>query len=403
MRHVRVFLAGQAVSLIGTWMQATGQGWLAWQLTHSTQVLGTVAMFQFLPFLVLSGFAGSWADRLNRRLLLLWLQAAGMTIAVVLAALVQAHAIEPWHLYMSATCLGIVATLEMAARPVFLGDLAGPDQRRAISLNSSMTQASRLVGPALAGLVIAMLGVAATFWLNAASFVAVIGSLLLIADGTAQQAGRGTRTGTFREALGFLGRTAGLRELVLLSGLLTFFGMSAGNILPAVADEVLNGHAATLGWLLSASGGGALVGGLVVVPLVHDVLRVGVLAAVATVWAGAWLIVLSLSTWLPLSLAALALSGLAFPVVITTTVGMLQYAGPRAMRARLQGALLMVTFGVQPFAAMAIGCSAGFLGPAPALRVNGLFLVLGPVLLLAASRSVRDWQPTSTPMIGVST
>jgi len=112
--------------------------------------------------------------------------------------------------------------------------------------------------------------------------------------------------------------------------------------------------------------------------------------------------VLSLSVWLPLSLASLALSGLAFPVVITTTVGMLQYAGPRAMRARLQGALLMVTFGVQPVASIAIGYSAGLLGPAPALRVNGLFLVLAPVLHVAASRSIRDWRPTTTPMIGVS-
>lgn len=384
-------------------MQATGQAWLVWQLTHSTQALGTVAMFQYLPFLVMPGIAGSLADRLNRRLLLLWLQVAGMVIAVALAVLVQTHAIETWHLYISATALGVVASVEMACRPVFLGDLAGAGQRRAISLNSSMTQASRLVGPALAGLAISTLGVAAAFWLNAASFVAVIVSLLVLAGTTPKQAGVGARQGRFTEALGFLRRTPGLRELIVLCALLTFLGMSASNILPAIAEQTLSGKAETLGWLLSASGGGALIGGLIVVPLVHDFRRVGVLVAGATVWAGTWLVLFSLSTWLPLSLACLCLSGLAFPVVITTTVGMLQYAGPQTMRARLQAALLMVTFGIQPFAAIAIGWSADFLGSGRALRLNGVLLVVIPTLLLAASRSLRTWQPADAVAVRPTT
>lgn len=180
-RDVRVFFAGQAISLLGTWMQATGQAWLVWQLTHSTAALGTVAMFTFLPFLILSPRAGAWADRWDRRRLLIWLQVVAALVAVTLAILVQVDVVRVWHLYVSASVLGVVATLEMASRPVFIGDLAGADlMRRAIALNSSMTQASRMIGPGLAGAVIGAFGVASAFWLNAASFVAVIASLVAV-------------------------------------------------------------------------------------------------------------------------------------------------------------------------------------------------------------------------------
>ncbi len=164
--------------------------------------------------------------------------------------------------------------------------------------------------------------------------------------------------------------------------MLTFFGVSASNVLPAIADDVLNGQAATLGWLLSASGGGALFGALIVVPLVHNVARVGLLSWGPVMWAGACLAVFSYSTWLPLSLACLFLSGVAFPVVITTAVGMLQLLGPQHMRARLQSALLMVTFGIQPVAALAIGWTASLLTAASAIRISALLMIAGAALLL---------------------
>lgn len=392
--ELRVFFAGQAVSLLGTWMQSTGQAWLVWRLTHSTAARGTVGMFTFLPFLVLAPWAGTWADRWDRRRLLVWLQVVAMLVAVVLALLVQTHAVEVWHLYVSASVLGVVATLEMASRPVFIGDLAGPQLlRRAIALNSSMTQASRTVGPALAGVVIAAFGVASAFWFNAASFLAVIASLMFV-HGPARTGPPtdGDRHG-FGEALSFLRGTAGLRELVVFSSLLTFFGMSAGNVFPAIAERVLHGHAATLGWLLSSSGAGALVGALVCVPLVQNVQRVGLLAGGATIWAGAFLAAFSFSTWLPLSIACLLLSGLAFPVVITTSVGMLQLLGPQQMRARLQSALLIVTFGIQPIAALATGWSAGLLTAPIALRLNALLMIAGAGLLLGSRSSLREWRP----------
>jgi len=394
-RDVRVFFAGQALSLIGTWMQATGQSWLVWKLTHSTAALGTVAMFTFLPFLLLAPQAGTWADRWDRRTLLVWLQVMALAVAVALAVLVQSDTVELWHLYVAASLLGIVATLEMASRPVFIGDLAGPALlRRAIALNSSMTQASRMVGPALAGVVIAAFGIAAAFWVNGASYLAVIASLLLVRRMQRTRPVDSGRHG-FGEAVTFLRRTSGLRELILFSTLLTFFGMSANSVLPAMADNVLDGNAATLGWLLTASGAGALLGALVGVPLVQGVERVGLLAGGATIWAGALLAGFSLSSWLPLSLACLLLSGVAFPVVVTTSVSMLQLLGPTQMRARLQSALLIVTFGIQPAAALAIGWTARVWGTPLALRVNAALMIVGAGLLLALSRSLRDWRPES--------
>lgn len=323
-RDVRVFFAGQAISLLGTWMQATGQAWLVWQLTHSTVALGTVAMFTFLPFLLLSPQAGTWADRWDRRALLIWLQVVAALVAVTLAILVQIDVVRVWHLYVSASVLGVVATLEMASRPVFIGDLAGADlMRKAIALNSSMTQASRMMGPGLAGAVIGAFGVATAFWLNAASFGAVIASLVAVQAAARPATRASSGPPGFGEALAFLRRTPGLRELLVFSMLLTFFGMSVNNVFPAIADGVLDGNAETLGWLLSASGAGALVGALVVTPLLHDVQRVGLLAGGGTIWAGGWLMIFSLSAWLPLSVGCLFLSGLAFPVIITTSVGML--------------------------------------------------------------------------------
>lgn len=380
---LRVFFAGQATSLLGTWMQTTGLAWLVWELTHSPAALGAAAMFTFLPFLVLAPQAGTWADHWDRRKLLIRLQVAAALVALTLATLVQTGAVELWHLYVSATVVGVIATLEMASRPVFVGDLAGPDLvRRAVALNSSMTQASRMVGPALAGAVITGFGIAAAFWVNAASFVAVIASLLIIRGSRQSHPRSGPGRHGFGEALGFLHRTPQLRHLVLVSALLTFFGMSASNVLPAIADDVLHGKAATLGWLLSASGGGALFGALIVVPLVHNVARVGPLSCGAVMWAGVYLAVFSYSTWLPLSLACLFLSGVAFPVVITTAVGMLQLLGPQHMRARLQSALLMVTFGIQPVAALTIGWTASQLTAASAIRISALLMIAGAALLL---------------------
>src|SRR2546426_6903322 len=197
--NLRVYLSGQAISLIGTWMQVTAQAWVVWSLTHSTTALGLVAMLGTLPILLLGPWTGVWAAALDRSRVLVATQMGAMVLAATLAVLVQTGAIQVWHVYIFATLLGIVTALDMPAQQAFIGDLSGMEQvRQAVVINNMLFQVSRMLGPALAGLVVAQLGAAPAFWLNGVSFLAVIGRLLMVrADQVRRSgaAGRGRRFG----------------------------------------------------------------------------------------------------------------------------------------------------------------------------------------------------------------
>ena len=159
--NLSVYLSGQAISLIGTWMQVTAQAWVVWSLTHSTAALGVVAMLGTLPILLLGPWTGVWADTLDRRRLLIVSQTSAMVLAITLALLVQTGVIQVWHVYVLATLLGIVTALDMPTQQAFIGDLSGMEQlRQAVVINNMLFQVSRMIGPALAGLVVARLGAA---------------------------------------------------------------------------------------------------------------------------------------------------------------------------------------------------------------------------------------------------
>src|SRR3990172_1439485 len=180
-RNFRLFWSGQLVSLIGTWMQNVGQAWLVLELTHSAFKLGVVSALQFLPMLFLSFFTGPFIDYLDKRKIIIWTQAALMTLAFVLSILVWTGTVQYWHVVILATLLGIVNTIDMPARQAFLIDLVGKeDLMNAIALNSSIFNAARAVGPALAGLLITAAGTAACFFVNGMSFLAVLAGLLFM-------------------------------------------------------------------------------------------------------------------------------------------------------------------------------------------------------------------------------
>lgn len=204
--NFRLYMSGQAVSLIGTWLQITAQSWVVWELTHSEAALGMVSMLGALPILLLGLWVGVLADRVNRRLLLIITQAGMMLLAFALALLVQFKLVQLWHVYVLSTLLGIFSAIDFPTQQAFLGDLAGMSEvRKAVNLNAMFLQASRMVGPALAGWVIGNWGAATAFWVNGASFLAVIGSLITV---QAHQA-RGHHSGAsvfsdLREGLRFL-------------------------------------------------------------------------------------------------------------------------------------------------------------------------------------------------------
>jgi len=392
-RDFRIYIGGQTVSMLGTWMQQTAQAWVVWTLTHSELQLGIAAMLGFIPFLVFGPFAGVWADRINRRQLLIWTQITSMILAIVFAVLVQANLIQVWHIYILAALLGIVNTLDMPAQQAFIGDLSGMENvRKAVVINSSIVQISRMIGPALAGWTIGVFGVAPAFWINGLSFLAVIASLLAIKSSQVISPHQGKPLNDFVDGLKFVKNNPIILDLMILTLILTFFAFSVMQIMPAIATDVLHGKAELLGFLMGSSGAGALIGSVFIVPMSHKIKKLGLLSTTAVLWSGFWIVIFALSRNSYISMACLFLSALLIPIIFATTSGLIQVTAPPHMRARVLSTLFIVAFGVQPFASLFIGYIAHLIGSATAVLLNGILMVLGAVILLVLRNELRTWE-----------
>ncbi len=385
-RNFRIYLSGQAVSLIGTWLQTTAQGWVVWKLTGSTVNLGITTVLATLPLLLLGPWTGTWADRYNRRKLLIGTQLAAMCLAFTLAFLVLTNVVQLWHVYVLSALLGIVTALDMPTQQAFLGDLAGNDEvRKAVNLNGMIAQGSRLVGPAFAGIVIGLFGAGLVFFLNGLSFIAVVISLLLVRKAYVTQSSksRGNALRGFREALQFIRSQPKLLNLIVFVVLLTFLGTPiVVNILPAVATKVLGGDAGTLGVLMSASGAGALIGTLFLAPWARTFQRIGLMLALATLVSALSFSLLGLSKTQIVSMVALFMAGSIAPFVFITVMGLLQFDSPPEMRARVMSLFTMVSYGLQPIAALWIGWSADHFGIQPAILINATLMLVGALVML---------------------
>jgi len=407
--NFRTYLGGQAISLMGTWMQVTAQGWVVWQITHSEAALGTVALLAGLPLFVLSPWTGVIADRFDRRKLLIGTQAVMMTLAFILAFLVQTNLARIWHIYIIALLAGVATALDFPTQQTFLGDLSGMEQvRRATTLNIMMVQLARMLGPVLAGVVLTTLGAAMAFWINGLSFIAVIISLLVVRSTQVVTIPQGKKSGSFGEALNYVRGQPRMVDLMIFATLVTFFGLATINILPAVADTVLHGDAGTFGLLLGASGAGALVSTIVLLPLSQAAKRIGLIVSGAAIWMGVFFALLSTSSLLPLSMAAMFCVSLGGPLVLTTAMGVLQQLAPRDMRARIISLFTMVSFGLQPIASQVIGYSAETFGTQRAILYNAIGLMVGAGLMLALRPGLRAWvleplteaaAPPTAPMV----
>lgn len=397
-RNFRIYLSGQAVSLVGTWLQMTAQSWVVWELSHSATALGVTAMLGSLPILLLGPWAGVWADRLDRRKLLILTQIGAMILAFILALLTQTGLVQLWHVYLLSGLLGIITAVDIPVQQTFLGDLSGmAEVRKAINLNITMLQVSRILGPALAGLIIATLGVAVAFWLNGLSFIAVIISLWLVSSNQVRKPHNGKFLVEFKEGVSYVATQPRLQDLILLAILVTFFAFPViMSLLPAVVGKVLQGDAATLSWLMMSSGAGALVGTMFLAPLTQATRRTGVVLGGIIGWVGVWLVLFSEVNWLPLSLISLFFVSIGIPAVLTTTMGLMQVLAPADMRARLMSLFFTLSFGMQPVASLLAGYSADALTTPVAIRVNGLLLILGAVLMLVIRPALRKWEANAS-------
>ncbi|MBP2368062.1 MFS transporter [Pseudonocardia parietis] len=341
-RNYRLWFGGQSISLIGTWMQSIAQSWLVYELTGSAAVLGTVVAIQTLPTLLLGPYAGVWVDRLDRRRLMIGLQVLMGLQALALAVLTLTGTVALWHVYALAAVLGLNKAFENPARQTFVQDLVGRDDlRNAVSLNSVLVNAARAVGPAIAGLVIVAGGTGVCFAVNAASFVAVVISLLRLDVSALTPTAPAPRgPGQLREGLAYVRGNPELLVPLVMMALIGCLAYEFPVVLPVVASETFGGDAATYGYLTGAMGAGAVVGGLVVAgrgrtglpSLVRTALLFGLVLGLAAI-----------APTLGIALVAMALVGMASVAFMAGGNSTLQLAAAPHMRGRVM-ALWSVAF-----------------------------------------------------------
>jgi MFS family permease len=382
-RNFRLFWFGQMISLIGTWMQTTGQAWLVLELTHSAWQLGVVGAIQFLPILLFSIFGGVFADRWPKRNVLLFTQSAAMIQAVILWALVASGHVQLWEIYLLALMLGITNSLDMPTRQAFVVEMVGrEDLPNAVALNSSIFNLARIVGPGLGGLIIALSGVTTLFLLNALSFIAVIGGLAMIRNSelhaVAKRIGEdGARTKTWQslgEGMSYIRRTPSVLLIILVVGLVSLFGINFNVVLPLFATEVLNVGAVGFGLLSSFIGVGALLSALWIAwgnrqPSIRSLL-------ISTLAFSVLLIFFSVSRIYPISLALILMVGfsqIAFSALANTAI---QSITPNHLRGRVMSVYMAFFAGSTPVGNLLIGGLSLLGGPSIALLICAILSLL---------------------------
>jgi MFS family permease len=332
--NYRLYVSGQAVSLAGTWMQSIAQSWLVLQLTGSATALGVVIALQTLPTLVLGPYAGVVADRIDKRRLMIGLQSGMGVLALLLGLLTIAGVVTLWQVYLLAFLLGIVNCFENPVRQSFVLEMVGPtDLRNAVSLNSVLVNVARAVGPAIAGIVIALGGIGVCFLLNALSFVAVVVSLVRLDVGTLARSIPTPRApGQLREGLAYVRRTPELAIPLLMMALVGCLAYEFQVVLPVFAQQAFAGDASTYGFLTAAMGVGAVVGGLYVAARGRTGL--GALVWASTLF-GLAMLGTALAPNLTLALVGMALVGAFSVAFLSTGNSTLQLAAAPQMRGRV--------------------------------------------------------------------
>ena len=339
-------------------------------------MLGVVNFLGAVPVFLFGIWAGSIADRHPRRRVVLATQSNAILQAALLAALTLTGAVRPWHVLVLAAMLGMTYAFEIPARQALLADLAGEDMTNAIALNSSIVNAARVVGPALAGVVVASVGEGWAFALNAASFVGTYWALLVMRPPPQPPPTKGHRAHLL-EGLAYAGRTSHVRALLALLAASSLFAMPYQAILPMFSSEVLGGGARLYGVLLACAGGGALVGAIGL--LLRSGLRgLGRRVALGATLLGVGVVGLSVSRTPALAAIALALTGFGFITQMAGTMTLLQGLAPPEMRGRVMGFYSTLFVGVTPFGSLLVGVAAGRFGAPWTLAAGG-------VLVLAAS------------------
>jgi MFS family permease len=395
--NFRLFFYGQSISLVGTWMQTVAQSWLVYSLTHSSTALGAVVAIQTLPVLLLGPYAGVIADRTDKRRLMVVLQSLMGIQALVLGVLAITHVVTFWEICVLALALGLNNTFENPARQSFVLEMVGSENvRNAVSLNSTMVNAARAVGPAVAGLVIVAAGVGVCFFVNALSFVAVVYSLMSMDKSTLRPSAPVSRAkGQMRQGLSYVRHEPRLAVPLLMMGLVGTLAYEFQVSLPVLAKQTFHGGAETYGFLTAFMGAGAVLGGLVTATRGKTGLRALSIAAIVF---GVGILATSVAPELALAYVLMALVGWGSVSFLATGNSTLQLGSDPSMRGRVMALWAVAFLGSTPIGGPLIGWVIAQSNARVGLAVGGVSCFLAAGLgFMARARLKSDRHKVATP------
>jgi MFS family permease len=383
--NFRRFFFGQSTSLIGTWMQSVAQSWLVFTVTHSATAIGFVLALQTLPVLVLAPYGGVIADRVDKRRLLIILQSLMGVQALVLGLLVVTHTVLFWEICVLAVILGCNNCFEIPARQAFMREMVGPAHlRNAVSLNSMMVNAARAVGPAVAGVLIASVGVGVCFLVNAVTFIAVVFSLTSMDTRALQPSPPAQRAkGQLREGLRYVQKEPRLWVPLVMAAIVGTLAYEFQVTLPVLAKETLGGNASTYGFLTAAMGFGAVFGGLVTATRGRTGLRTMTFAAIGFAVA---MLCVALAPTLVVAFVAMAVTGFAAITFMATANSTLQLEAAPSMRGRVMALWAVAFMGSTPVGGPVIGWIVQVGSARIGLAVGGASCLVAAGLGLLAMR-----------------
>jgi len=389
-RNFRLFFGGQSISLIGTWMTRIATAWLVYRLTGSAWLLGIVGFAGQIPTFLLAPFAGVWVDRLNRRQVLVVTQALAMGQSLALAALTLSHRITVTEIIILSVFQGFINAFDMPGRQAFLVEMieGREDLGNAIALNSSMVTMARLIGPSLAGLVIAGFGEGYCFLIDGISYIAVIISLLMMRlPQFLEKPPLVSMMAQLKEGWIYVSKFAPVRTILLLFAVISLMGMPVTVLMPIFAAQILHGGAHTLGFLMGALGAGALVGAIMLA-FRKSVLGLGRVIAVSSALFGVGLIAFGLSRieWLSMTLMVVTGFGMMQQMAASNTI--IQTVVPEDMRGRTMSYYTMAFVGMAPFGSLLAGALANLASAPTTLVITGAFCV-----------AAAGWFASQLPMI----
>jgi len=396
-RNFRLFFTGQSISLIGTWMTRVATSWLVYRLTGSALLLGTVSFAGQIPTFLFAPFAGVLVDRLNRRKLLVWTQVLAGIQSLALAALTLARIITIHEIIALSIFQGLINAFDMPGRQSFLvqmvsGDTGKPDKQdlsNAIALNSSIVNVARLIGPAIAGVVIAAVGEGYCFAIDGASYIAVVASLLMMrVPPLLIQRATSSMLEQLREGWSYVVHFRPIRTILSLFALLSLMGMPFMVLMPIFASQVLHGGAHTLGYLMGASGVGALISAISLA-LRKSVRGLTTMIQIAAVMFGSGLILFGLSHHLMLSLLLMIVVGFGMMQGLAASNTVIQTLVPEDKRGRVMSYYTMAFVGMAPFGSLLAGALAHRFGASHAVMITGAFCLIGAGWFSTQLKSVR--------------